>query len=716
MAKDTIDTLSIQINSSSQGATVAINKLIENLGKLNGALENYAGDSNKYSKAMSNIADGLNTLNNAMKGIDSERLRDAASSINALANAGKKLNNSLGNLGMSKATKDAEGLSKEMDKAVKSIMAFYGVGEGAAKKISGDFANFMNGTTWENGNIKDFSNEATAAWFNIADTLRAEAGRTGEEVGTTFSGSLLEYLKSNPMPVHLPFSWKEIAGDFASAKSELASVFGVGGWTFSSPNNGDISEFARQVNEDLGMNLDVSSDVDAFMSLSQAVSQAKSEMNGFAQSTGPVEIDLNQLYAVLEKAGSSVERFKSGMSSSDSNPIQSFVTNLKSLENVNVREHPELAELAANVSKLGHKGATTAIANMPLLAAGMEALGKMQIPDFPNLENLTNFIAAFNKLGSKKANASLGNIQPVIDGLKKLSELSNVPFPDATKLMELANAFSALGRGTTTTAIQNIPQLATAFKELMTTLSNAPEVSNNVIELASALAQLTSGGASFSRATTEANKLNAQINRMASTFKGVIAKSRETSNRILSFGKNLLMSARNATSAGRSYSNLASKIGLLYAKFWLLLRAVRLVNRIIGVASALTEVQNVVDTTFGNMAYKIEEFSKSAIKSFGMSELSAKQFASRFQAMGNAMGITGQQVAKAQQLINTKKTASGMTAGYNQASKSMADMSINLTKLTADMASFYDIEQETVAKALQSGVMAGQTRPLSLAA
>ena len=142
----------------------------------------------------------------------------------------------------------------------------------------------------------------------------------------------------------------------------------------------------------------------------------------------------------------------------------------------------------------------------------------------------------------------------------------------------------------------------------------------------------------------------------------------------------------------------------------------RLLNNIIGVASALTEVQNVVDTTFGRMTYKIEDFSKNAIKNFGMSELAAKQFASRFQAMGNAMGITGQQVAKAQQLINTKTTASGMTAGYNEMSNSMADMSINLTKLTADMASFYDIEQETVAKALQSGVMAGQTRPLSLAA
>ena len=80
------------------------------------------------------------------------------------------------------------------------------------------------------------------------------------------------------------------------------------------------------------------------------------------------------------------------------------------------------------------------------------------------------------------------------------------------------------------------------------------------------------------------------------------------------------------------------------------------------------------------------------------------------------MGITTQQVQKAQQFLNTKRTMEGTVAGYNKLSNSMADMSINLTKLAADIASFYDIEQSTVAKALQSGVMAGQTRPLILAA
>lgn len=196
------------------------------------------------------------------------------------------------------------------------------------------------------------------------------------------------------------------------------------------------------------------------------------------------------------------------------------------------------------------------------------------------------------------------------------------------------------------------------------------------------------------------------------SFKTIGSKSTSLIGAIGNFSKGLMFSGRSADDTGRRYATLASKIGLLYAKFFLIIRVLRLFKGAIDTASQLTEVQNVVDVTFGKMSGKLEEFSKNAIKSFGMSELSAKQFASRFQAMGNAMGITGQQVQTAQQKINQFKLPDGSIAGYNKMSNSMADMSINLTKLTADMASFYDQSQEDVAKALQSGVMAGMTRPL----
>ena len=89
----------------------------------------------------------------------------------------------------------------------------------------------------------------------------------------------------------------------------------------------------------------------------------------------------------------------------------------------------------------------------------------------------------------------------------------------------------------------------------------------------------------------------------------------------------------------------------------------------IELASAVTEVQNVVENSFGEEGTKMmEEFSKSAIQTMGMSELATKQIASRYQAMGNAMGITTGQVAEA-----TKNVSKYMGDLYEKSATGMGD-------------------------------------------
>lgn len=102
------------------------------------------------------------------------------------------------------------------------------------------------------------------------------------------------------------------------------------------------------------------------------------------------------------------------------------------------------------------------------------------------------------------------------------------------------------------------------------------------------------------------------------------------------------------------------------------------------VASDLQEVQNVVNTAFGSMAGEANEFAKTAIESFGMSELSAKQTASRFMAMSIGMGL-GAESAK--------------------------DMSLRMTGLTGDMASFFNVTQDEAATSL-AGVWTGESEAL----
>lgn len=101
-------------------------------------------------------------------------------------------------------------------------------------------------------------------------------------------------------------------------------------------------------------------------------------------------------------------------------------------------------------------------------------------------------------------------------------------------------------------------------------------------------------------------------------------------------------------------------------------------------ASDLVEVQNVVDTTFGNSAKSINDFAGTAAAKFGISELQAKQFTGTLGAMMKSAGITG---------------------------SSLTDMSTSLAGLSGDIASFYNLNPAEAFDKLKSGI-SGETEPL----
>lgn len=104
----------------------------------------------------------------------------------------------------------------------------------------------------------------------------------------------------------------------------------------------------------------------------------------------------------------------------------------------------------------------------------------------------------------------------------------------------------------------------------------------------------------------------------------------------------------------------------------------------IQLGSDVAEVQNVVDVAFGDMSSAVNEFAQNAITNFGMSELAAKRTASTYMAMASNMGLSQAEAA---------------------------EMSLTLTGLTGDVASFYNISQELADIKLKS-VFTGETETL----
>lgn len=314
---------------------------------------------------------------------------------------------------------------------------------------------------------------------------------------------------------------------------------------------------------------------------------------------------------------------------------------------------------AVALSKMGGTLATVGTSNLVKIkddlayfVKGMNSVGALNF----DTTGLTNLIGSISKLGGKistQATANLPQISAQLQNfVRQMNKIGELKF-DMTNMSSLVTSISRLGSVASGRAVNNIPLLADNLKYLFETLSKAPNVSANIIQMTEALANLAKTGASSGRAAT-------------------------------SLGKSLNIFSGSANKAKSSSFSLAAAFGKLYASYWLLFRAFSKIKDAIDISSALTEVENVVRTTFGNYEKLIQDFSKTSIQDFGMSELTAKQVASRFQAMGTAMGFS---------------------------QGKMADMSLQLTKLTADMASFYDMEQSDVARNLQA-VFTGETEPL----
>lgn len=127
-----------------------------------------------------------------------------------------------------------------------------------------------------------------------------------------------------------------------------------------------------------------------------------------------------------------------------------------------------------------------------------------------------------------------------------------------------------------------------------------------------------------------------------------------------------------------------SKIGAIVGTAFVGRKLIDFGKQSIELGSNVAEVQNVVDTAFGNMAYKIEEFSKTSIENFGMSKLAAKKTASTYMAMARGMQIPAD---------------------------AASDMAIALTGLSGDVASFFNISQELADTKLKS-IFTGETETL----
>lgn len=143
----------------------------------------------------------------------------------------------------------------------------------------------------------------------------------------------------------------------------------------------------------------------------------------------------------------------------------------------------------------------------------------------------------------------------------------------------------------------------------------------------------------------------------------------------------------NTAPIDNGLNNIMGKIKKLGAAVGLAFGAKELISfgrQAIDAASDLTEAQNVVDTAFGSMAYKMEQFAATALETYGISELTAKTMGSTYMAMAKGMGV---------------------------AESAASDMAVTLTGRLSDVMSFYNKTQSEV-DTIGRAIITGETEPL----
>lgn len=216
-----------------------------------------------------------------------------------------------------------------------------------------------------------------------------------------------------------------------------------------------------------------------------------------------------------------------------------------------------------------------------------------------------------------------------------------------------------------------------AFSQLLSRFTNIggtgalSGITSSMGKIAGPLAFITSGFSLVDKLSGNFFKTTARV---AQTTISVITKIASNIKKVVSV-------------VGGAVDNIKSKFNILnstLARGLSLAALVAVGKKCLELSSDLVEVQNVVETTFGKSSNIINEFAESALKNFGLTELQAKKYVSTLGAIAKASG---------------------------ESEDATLQMSTNLTKLTADVASFFNYDYDTAFNKIRSG-LTGETEPL----
>lgn len=309
-----------------------------------------------------------------------------------------------------------------------------------------------------------------------------------------------------------------------------------------------------------------------------------------------------------------------------------------------------------------------------------------EIPDVSTSVNrFVNSMARLANSGEYITNVSaelpgLGrNLKSIVESFTSVGDISEPVNRLVQSIAQLASSGNKIG--------QTSSQLGTLAKEVLSffdVMKTAPKISDNTIRMTEALAKLANAGGKVNSATNSISSAFSKLSSATSSLGNIVSK---TSSIIGTGVKGIIGWFQRLGNSSSGIKTASFNLGNLL-KTAIGFKAIRglanLGKSAIGFGSAITEIENVVDVSFGSMADEAYKFASTAKEQFGLSELAAKQYSGTMMAMMKSSGVAQDAASK---------------------------MSISLAGLAGDIASFYNIDTDTAFQKIRSGI-SGEIEPL----
>ena len=357
--------------------------------------------------------------------------------------------------------------------------------------------------------------------------------------------------------------------------------------------------------------------------------------------------------------------------------IDNLVTKLDTLSgSLSKIDGSRLSGLANGVAKLGMATKTLSgvkATDYNRIAKGFERFAKINTSKFSGLSSGLNLLAkGMNAIGSVQ---NLGNITPSINAIKNLAKVNMSGF-DTGKLQSIASTMSSFAtqlsgvgkiEGSVTRLVSAMarisssgqyignvamyfPQLGNQVVTLVGKLSSAGAIDSSIAKIVDGIARLASAGKKIQVTVANLDKLGDGVVNLLNRLKHAPQINANIANTIQGLGNLAVSGSRISTVTGnaegstkklvnalrglndrikgahKSSKGLASSIGMFYAKFFLVIRAVKKFGEALGSAQDYIEEFNYFSVALD----KIGKDSANQFKKAGYN--SAEEYANSFRS------------------------------------------------------------------------------------